>query len=302
MSIKVIKPGFLSSIQDYGRITHASYGMSVSGVMDEQAYMWGNYLLENHFNAAALEIVFGSVTLEVLNDSVICITGADLDFKINNKRALTWHSVQVYQGDVLSWGVLKSGVRGYLCVKDGFETDVMFDSRSVNLRENIGEKIQANEVLKCSKSNDEINHFMAAKFIPNYEQALTLRILPSYQFNEFSLEQRELFFAQTYQISSANDRTGARLSGVPIAKTKSKMISEGISYGSVEIATDGLPIILLKDAPTIGGYPKIGTVFSLDLAKLAQKQMGDNIKFELMDIEQAQKQRAEFNKFFAIEY
>ncbi|HIB30683.1 MAG TPA: allophanate hydrolase, partial [Candidatus Thioglobus sp.] len=60
--------------------------------------------------------------------------------------------------------------------------------------------------------------------------------------------------------------------------------------------------ILLKDAPTIGGYPKIGTVFSLDLAKLAQKQTGDNIKFELMDIEQAQKQRAEFNKFFAIEY
>jgi allophanate hydrolase subunit 2 len=78
------------------------------------------------------------------------------------------------------------------------------------------------------------------------------------------------------------------------------MISEGMSYGSVEIATNGLPIILLKDAPTIGGYLKIGTVFSLDLAKLAQKQPNAKVKFELMDIHQAQKERVKFNQFFEI--
>jgi allophanate hydrolase subunit 2 len=113
--------------------------------------------------------------------------------------------------------------------------------------------------------------------------------------------QRELFFNQTYTISNANDRSGCRLNGTPIEFKKRKIISEGMSYGSVEIATDGLPIILLKDAPTIGGYLKIGTVFSLDLAKLAQKQTNAKVRFELMDIHQAQNQRIKFNQFFDID-
>jgi len=124
--------------------------------------------------------------------------------------------------------------------------------------------------------------------------------LPSYQFNEFSINQRDLFFNQTYTITNANDRTGCRLSGAPIVIKKERMISEGISYGSVEIATDGLPIILLKDAPSIGGYPKIGTVFSLDLAKLAQRQPNSKLRFELMSIRDAQKERKKFNDFFEI--
>ena len=78
------------------------------------------------------------------------------------------------------------------------------------------------------------------------------------------------------------------------------MVSEGIAYGSVEMTTDGQPIILLKDRPTIGGYPKIGTVLSLDLAKLAQRQAGTQIKFELITLEQAQQQRRQFNTFFGI--
>jgi allophanate hydrolase subunit 2 len=113
--------------------------------------------------------------------------------------------------------------------------------------------------------------------------------------------QRELFFNQIYTISYANDRSGCRLNGIPIEFKKRKIISEGMSYGSVEIATDGLPIILLKDAPTIGGYLKIGTVFSLDLAKLAQKQTNTKVKFELINIQQAQAKRIKFNKFFAID-
>jgi allophanate hydrolase subunit 2 len=80
------------------------------------------------------------------------------------------------------------------------------------------------------------------------------------------------------------------------------MISEGVTYGSVEITTDGQPIILLKDRPTIGGYPKIGTVMTLDLSQLAQRQAGTQIKFELMSLEQAQQQRREFNTFFGITY
>ncbi len=301
MSFKVIKPGFLATIQDYGRFTHGAHGLSQSGVMDEHAYGWANHLLENSPTDAVLEITFGGVELQALDDCAISVCGADLDFKVNNQTALSWHSVQIQKGDVLSWTLPKHGIRAYLAVKGGFDTEVLFDSRSVNLRENIGSKLKADEMLICDSSNIEFDHFIAPQYIPNYDKDIVLRLLPSYQYHQFSKAQRVLFFNQTYTISNANDRAGCRLNGVPIAIEKSKMISEGMSYGSVEIATDGLPIVLLKDAPTIGGYPKIGTVFSLDLAKLAQKQPNTNVRFELMDIHQAQKQRLKFNQFFGLD-
>jgi allophanate hydrolase subunit 2 len=137
-------------------------------------------------------------------------------------------------------------------------------------------------------------------FKPNYQQPLTLRLIPSYQHQHFSQDQISLLLNQHYLINSASDRTGCRLHGQAIQQVPAKMVSEGIVYGSVEITTDGQPIILLKDRPTIGGYPKIGTVFSLDLSKLAQRQTGAQVKFELMTLEQAQQKRRQFNQFFNI--
>ncbi len=300
MSFKVIKSGFLATIQDYGRFNHAKHGMSRCGVMDEHAYSWANYLLNNVFDDAVLEISFGAVELEAQLDVLIVVTGADLDFKINHKPATMWRSVQVHKGDTLSWAIPKSGIRAYLAVKNGFDTKTLFGSKSVNLREHIGAKISQGELLNCVESFDTNERLMPIQYIPNYNKDITLRLLPSYQFNEFSMSQRDLFFNQTYQITNASDRTGCRLQGMPIILKHTKMISEGLSYGSVEITTDGLPIILLKDAPTIGGYPKIGTVFSLDLAKLAQKQPNTQLRFELININEAQEKRTVFNQFFEI--
>ncbi|WP_428095574.1 biotin-dependent carboxyltransferase family protein [Candidatus Thioglobus sp.] len=300
MSFKVIKSGFLSTIQDYGRFAHTGHGMSQSGALDEHAYCWANRLLDNHYNDAVLEITLGAVQLEALDDMLICVCGADLDFKINHQAAVIWHSVQIKAGDVLSWHFPKHGVRAYLAVKGGFKTQLMFGSRSVNLRENMGTKISELEILNCEISRVKLDHLMPDKYLPNYNQALVLNILPSYQYSMFSQVQKSLFFEQTYHISSANDRSGCRLDGAPIALKKDKMISEPISYGSVQISTNGLPIILLKDGPTIGGYVKIGTVFSLDLAQLAQQQQNAKVRFKLMDVHQAQKQRLKFNQFFGI--
>ncbi|ALE53139.1 hypothetical protein SP60_08045 [Candidatus Thioglobus autotrophicus] len=300
MSFKVIKPGFLTTIQDAGRFMHAIYGMSQSGVMDEHAFGWANHLLGNDYTDAVLEITFGGVELEALDEVVVCVCGADLDFKINAKIAPTWKSLQVQPTDILSWSLPKHGVRSYLAVQGGFKTQTLFGSRSVNLREHIGVKITQDCVLACAPSSGQLESFMAPQYRPNYHQNVVLRLLPSYQYSEFSDAQKTLFFGQTYTVSNANDRSGCRLKGVPIVFKRDKMISEAMSYGSVEIATDGLPIILLKDAPSIGGYTKIGTVFSLDLAQLAQQQPTAKVRFELMNIEQAQKERLAFNQFFGV--
>jgi len=302
MSFKVIKSSFLSTVQDYGRLNHGEHGMSQSGVIDEHAYAWANHLLNNHFNDAVVEVTFGGLQLEAQADTFVAVTGADLDFKINDEPVQMWHGLQIHKGDVLSWGMPKSGVRAYLAVKGGFDTPVLFDSRSVNLREHIGAKLAEGDELSYKGFNETTYRFIPPKYVPNYNQDITLRLLPTYQFNDFSINQRDLFFNQNYTITNANDRTGCRLSGAPITSKKERMISEGISYGCVEIATDGLPIILLKDAPSIGGYPKIGTVFSLDLAKLSQRQPNTKLRFELIDIHEAQKERKKFNEFFEISF
>jgi len=244
MSFKVIKSSFLSTVQDYGRLNHGEHGMSQSGVMDEHAYAWANHLLNNHFNDAVIEITFGGLQLEAQADTFIAVTGADLDFKINDETAQMWHGLQIHKGDVLSWGNPKIGVRAYLAVKGGLDTPVLFDSRSVNLREHIGAKLAEGDELSYKGFNETTYRFIPPQYIPNYNQDITLRLLPTYQFNEFSINQRDLFFNQNYTVTNANDRTGCRLSGAPISIKKERMISEGISYGCVEIATDGLPIIL----------------------------------------------------------
>ena len=146
-----------------------------------------------------------------------------------------------------------------------------------------------------------VHRFTPSQYVSGYDQIVTLRLLPAYQFDQFDDTQKNIFFNQVYTIGRESDRTGCRLEGQRIDNTQARMISEGICYGSVEITTEGLPIILLKDSPTIGGYPKIGTVFSLDLAELAQRQSGSKVRFELIDIETAQKERKNFNAFFDID-
>ena len=302
MSFNVIKAGFLSLVEDYGRFGFAEYGLSQSGVADEHAYCWANHLLDNNFNDAALEITFGDCELKALNDISIAVTGADLDFKINDEIQPLWQIINVKSADILTWSTAKSGVRAYLAVKGGFQTAQLFNSRSVNLREQIGFKLENGDVLPYKSASVETAHqAMPSYFWPNYEQDLILRLLPTYQFEQFDQQQQDVFFNQCYTISSAYDRTGCRLEGRRIKESQPRMISEGISYGSVEITTEGFPIILLKDSPTIGGYPKIGTVFSLDLAKLAQRQSGSKVSFELMDIKTAQQKRRDFNTFFSIQ-
>lgn len=301
MSFRVTKPGFMSSIQDAGRFGLADKGIAQSGAADIHAFCWANYLLGNDTHAAVLEITFGACELEALADTKIAITGADFGFTLNGRHYANWHVLTVKKGDRLAWRTSQNGVRAYLAVAGGFKTPVYFNSRSVNVREHIGWLIQTGDVLACSAQSKSVRTTaIPAWFKPNYHEVLTLRLLPSYQFEQFNLQQQQTLFGQLYEVDRGSDRTGCRLAGNPIEHVPDTMISEGIAYGSVEITSAGLPIILLNDHPTIGGYPKIGTVFSLDVAMLAQRHVGAKLKFELIDIDTAQHLRRTFNQFFGL--
>jgi biotin-dependent carboxylase-like uncharacterized protein len=261
-------------------------------------------LLGNHFNDAAVELTIGNVEWQALDDKEMVICGADMGFSIDENPIAMWQTVLIKEGEVLRCQTAKqdAGLRAVIAVKGGFQTQLIFGSRSVNLREQIGHAIKADETLMTSPFLIQKTNIRQIPdyFKPDYGQPLVLRLIPGYQYDDFTEQQIETLLSQHYLLNATSDRTGCRLHGQAIHNVSEKMTSEGVTYGSVEITTDGQPIILLKDRPTIGGYPKIGTVMSLDLSQLAQRQAGTQIKFELMTLEHAQQQRREFNLFFGL--
>lgn len=300
MSFTVIKPGFYASVQDAGRFGFAHEGLAKSGVMDEHAYRWANYLIDNAQTDAVLEIALGECVLEAQAPTLIAVTGADMGFQINGTPKQNWHNHQVSAGDRLQWRSARTGMRAYLAVKGGFKTPMWFNARAVNKREGIGAVLSIGDSLPYNTCNITLAaRSVPMEYRPDYQQPLVLHMLPSYQFDRFTPEQIKAFFKTIYRISHDSDRTGYRLKGSPIKDVPSQMISEGMVVGSVEITSKGLPIILLNDSPTIGGYPKIGTVVTEDLAKLAQRQPNTEIRFTLTTIEETQRQKLQWLNFFS---
>ena len=167
MSFKVIKTNFLASLQDYGRFHHAQYGMSQCGVIDEHSFCWANYLLKNNFNDAAIEITFGNFHIRALVNTYIAVTGADMNFKINNKKASLYSCIKINKNDLLTWNYAKYGLHAYLSVKGGFKTVLLFTSMAVNLREKIGFKLQSGDYIACNENTNIKYRIMPQKYIPN---------------------------------------------------------------------------------------------------------------------------------------
>jgi len=300
--LKIIKPGFFSLIQDEGRVGSRKYGITISGVLDKHAYYWGNFLLKNDNNCASLELLWGGCEFKSQINTTIVATGADTEFFINNKKMPMWQVINICKNDILTFGRVLSGIRVYLSIAGGFLTDIYFNSRSANIREHLGDKLQESDTLICKEyKNYNKNDCIAtpARYIPDYKKPLNLRILPTFSFNDFTATQKELFFKQEWEVSKLCDRVAYQLIGEDqIKNIPDNFISEPMIAGSVQITQDGTPIIMMNDSPTIGGYPKIGTVVSLDLAKLAQTTTNHKIHFQPMRIKESQQELSIFLQFF----
>ncbi|MCF6172275.1 MAG: biotin-dependent carboxyltransferase family protein [Campylobacteraceae bacterium] len=295
-SFKVVSCGLLSLIEDFGRFGLSDKGITNSGVMDEYAYIILNKLLQNSPNTNCIEITLGGLKLEVDDTCTIAVTGADANFSINSKKVDIWRTHNLKKGDLLEFGFAKKGARVYFSIKGGFDIKKELGSYSATLKENIGKNLQSGDILKFCDNNilaDTV--YLKKEFIPIYETNLTLRVVLGYQNDFFTQEEIDKFFKQSYTISSQNNRMGYRLESQPIQCKIDGIISEGISFGAIQIPKDGQPIILLKERQTIGGYPKIGSVLPIDCFKLSQLRAGDSISFEQINIEEAQEKMRLFN-------
>jgi len=293
---RVLSSGIFTTIQDQGRNGYKHLGITQSGAMDEYAYLWGQKLLANK-NCNALEVMVG-LKLEVLSPTVISVCGADLNFQINGIIQAIWQTHYVQVGDILSFPKRVSGQRAYLAVKERFSLEKQYDSYATTLKENIGSKLQRNDILKFDSFSKTHTKRVQIKYIPNYSEPLILRLLPSYQNNYFSKKEQEKFFSSEYETTMESDRMGAKLKGEAIKPSKGGIISEGIAFGSVQIPQDGQPILLLKERQTIGGYPKIGVVLAIDCYRFSQLNVGDKVRFEKIGFDVVREKMLKFYEIF----
>ncbi|SEI72582.1 biotin-dependent carboxylase uncharacterized domain-containing protein [Allopseudospirillum japonicum] len=275
---RVITPGPATSVQDLGRQGLAHLGLAQGGALDMNAHAWANHLLGNPVQAASLEITCGGLRLEILQTAYLACVGAPLQMIRNQKIIPMQMNFQVQAGDQLSFTYQGQGMRSYLAVAGGWQVPVCFGSRSTVLREACGgfqgRFLQAQDLLKglpqitsSSYSSRGVGRTYQGWPLP---KPLVLRILPSYQVQDFSPYAQHLLSQHTYQVSPQSNRMGYRLTGEVIPTPATNYASEGITLGAIQIPSDGQPIILLRERQNVGGYAKIGTVLPRDLDKLAQ--------------------------------
>jgi biotin-dependent carboxylase-like uncharacterized protein len=292
---KVINPGMHSLLQDKGRMGYHSLGITSGGAFDQYSFSWANRLCLNAENAGCIEILVGGLILEAQVSTQIAITGADMPIKINESIVKNWCTHNIQAGDKIAFGYATAGCRAYLAVAGGIQAPVIFNSLSTVVRESLGgltklgKPLEKGDIVPCSSSSHSTERPVPAKYHCEFDTDIAeIRMVTGYQYEQFSQQQISQFFATDYVISPNSDRMGYRLGGPAIKIPQCEMLSEGISLGAVQLPADGMPIILLCDRQTIGGYPKLGSVFSQDIARLAQMMPGKKLRFKPFSIDQAQ--------------
>jgi biotin-dependent carboxylase-like uncharacterized protein len=290
---RVLAPGILSLLQDNGRFGYSALGLTNGGPADAQSAFFANQLLHNDSNATLIECSIGGLTLQAQCHSYIAVTGATLALGINGKNAELWTVHKVQPGDTITLGMVSRGVRAYLAVAGGLAVPAQFGSTATVLREGIGglngTPLQQGDILQAPTVSQLARRQLPLRWRPGFNRTLTLRLVEGYQAARFSTEQRQRFYMHSYTVTPQADRMGYKLSGAAITCAEQTLLSEGICYGAVQIPPDGQPIVLLNDRQTLGGYPKMGSVLSLDCAQLAQAQAGSQVYFTPISAEQAQR-------------
>lgn len=294
-TIKILDAGLLTTVQDLGRYGFQRYGVSASGVMDEYSAKIANKLVGNKVGEAVLETTLKGVQIEFLQNTAVAITGGNCDVTLNGTKIELWQSYLVNRGDILKMGICKSGLRNYLAFSGGIDIPVIMNSKSTNLKAKVGgfngRKLMTGDILSVGVGSLEAPLTLNKHYIPTYSKDIKVGVILGQQDDHFTEAGIKTFLNETYTVTQESDRMGIRLSSVSGATIEHKngadIISDGITFGAIQVPGSGQPIVMMADRQTTGGYTKIGNVISSDLAKLAQATPGTKVKFVEYTLEQA---------------
>lgn len=319
MSITCIKGGTLASFQDEGRIGHQNLGIIVSGAMDSYALKIANIIVGNTRSSACLEITMRGTILRADKDMLIAITGGDLHPVIDHIPVPQWRPVFIKAGSILKFKGAITGLRSYLAVSGGFSLEDFLGSHSTYLRAKVGgfkgralqvdDRIEIGQVtsqrlaMTQQLATDTIGAFNGTSwhvrpdFYKKNRSTFMIRFIKGPEYDWFNEESQQKFTLQQYTIASSSDRMGYRLEGQSLEKiSDSEMVSEAIANGTVQISNNGLPIVLLADRQTTGGYPRVAQICTADLYKFGQMKPADKIHFKEISLNEAYKELAELER------
>ena len=310
MSIQVITPGALTTVQDLGRIGYQAFGVPVSGAMDPRALRLANILCGNPENEAALECTLLGPALRFTADNVIGLTGGDLGATLDGQPLAPYGAYAVKSGQTLRFTAPKTGCRAYLAFHGGLDIPLVMGSRSTYLKAKLGgfcgRKLEKDDEIAFRAPAATIPNLDARRFTPEFvkRDIYTLRVVLGPQDDAFTAEGLKTFLSEVYTVTPEFDRMGCRLTGAAIShKDGADIISDGIAFGAIQVPASGEPIIMLADRQTTGGYTKIANVISADFRLLAQIKANDRVRFEKVSIEAAQDaRRAENNALRVFSY
>ena len=298
MALEVLEGGMLTTVQDLGRYGYQRYGVPVAGAMDSFALQAANALVGNSLDEAALEITIVGPTLRATASCLIAVTGADLGLRVNGRPLPSWMAVFVRRGWIVEFGSRRMGCRAYLAVAGGIDVSLVMGSKSTYLRGGFsgveGRALRGGDIIPIGQPTFHVPSLAGRDFpadlIPEYSDEPEVHVILGPQDDYFTAEGITTFLSSEYQVSPTSDRMGYRLQGPEIAhKGRADIISDGIALGSVQVPADKQPIVMMADRQTTGGYPKIATVISAEIPRLAQCMPGaSTVTFKAITVEEAQ--------------
>ncbi|MBF6989134.1 MULTISPECIES: biotin-dependent carboxyltransferase family protein [unclassified Cupriavidus] len=295
--IEVLSTAALTTVQDLGRYGQRRYGVGTAGAMDRLALTLGNEMLGNDPNAAGLEITLTPFKIRFLRETSFAVAGADFDASLDGTQLLPWWATTAKEGQELMLKRPVHGARAYLCIAGGIDVPPVLGSRSTQMRGAIGgyegRQLRRGDVLTVNDCPLRRGNFGIIP--PEHRLApgsasgsVTVRAIPAGEYEKFTEASCKQLWTTPWQITPQSNRTGYRLQGQKLELTQPlEMRSHGIIPGVVQVPPSGQPVVQLADANVSGGYPKIATVISADLWRLAQARIGEHISFVQVDVEEA---------------
>lgn len=314
MSMIIEKPGLLTTVQDNGRYGYQQYGVIVGGAMDAVALRIANILVGNTPGAAGLEITILGPDIYFEQETLIAFGGSGPVPMAGGRRLPLWRTVLLPGGTRLRFAPNATGSRVYLAVSGGIDVPQHMNSRSTYLRAGIGgykgRALQAGDRLNfgapptLGKALHRLLHVpsfdapivgswtVSEDLLPPYASEPLIRVMAGPEADAFTEASIEAFFSQPYTVSAQSDRMGFRLdaAGKLEQRTPGELISSAVTCGTIQVPSDGNPIILMADRQTTGGYPRFAQVATVDLPVLAQMQLGATLRFASISLDDAQRQ------------
>ncbi len=310
---EVIAPGLATTVQDVGRSHGQALGIPPSGAQDAFSLRVANLLVGNPHGgqlilrddpgAAGLEMLLIGPKLRALVPCVVAVTGADMAPLINGVAAPLWQALALKADDVLSFAAPTQGARAYLAVHGGIDVPLYLGSRATHVRGGFGgfegRALKAGDRLKIGRATqrlgDLIGRRVRPEVIPQYAPPHRVRVIKGPEDHLFAPGSVELFFSADWRLNVKSDRTGFRYIGPPLefspgqrpdyliqdagADPSNIVIDPGAPVGTIQVPSGVEPIVLGVDAPSIGGYARIGVVITVDMAAVGQTRPGEATRF-----------------------